>query len=74
MNNQPEFRITNQAEFKSNPEAEKDFQKLYEESASDNPIQMELDQSLKNQLESLAGMKALEKVQAVDFESEDIRG
>lgn len=31
----PEYQITNQSEFKINPEAESDFRKLYEEPAED---------------------------------------
>ena len=33
--NQPEFQITNRSEFKVNPEAERDFAKIYEESAEE---------------------------------------
>lgn len=35
---QPEFKITNQVEFKTNPEAERDFSKIYEESSEDEVI------------------------------------
>lgn len=31
----PEYRITNQAEFKVNPDSEKDFSKIYEEPSED---------------------------------------
>lgn len=34
MRNQPEYRITNQVEFKTNPDQDKDFHILYEDSGA----------------------------------------
>lgn len=36
--NQPEFQIKNKAEFKVNPEEEKNFSKIYEESCEEDIV------------------------------------